>query len=70
MLLKLKIFFFLNFNLCEFYAYLIIIYVNITDGQTEKHIKSIVRNLKKSDLTLLEINVISEAPFYYINKFK
>ncbi len=48
---------------------LIIIYVNITDGQTEKHIKSIVRNLKKSDLTLLEINVISEVPFYFINKF-
>ena len=70
MLLKSKKYIFKNFNLCEFYAYLIIIYVNITDGQTEKHIKSIVRNLKKSDLTLLEINVISEVPFYYINKFK
>ena len=70
MLLKSKKCIFKNFNLCEFYAYLIIIYVNITDGQTEKHIKSIVRNLKKSDLTLLEINVISEVPFYYIDKFK
>jgi len=26
-----------------------------------------VKNIKKSDLTLIEINVICEVPFYFIN---
>ena len=41
------IYFFFYFNSCLFYDNFMLIYVNITDRRTDKHIKSIVRNLSK-----------------------
>ena len=35
-----------------------------TDGRTDGHPKTIVRNLTKIGLTLIGINVLCEVPFY------
>ena len=62
-------------NLCQnhtkklkiiFLIYMIILCQKkfFTDGQTDGHPKTIVRNLTKIGLTLIGINVLCEVPFY------
>ena len=57
----------------KIYDNFMLIYLNICKyhRQTDKHIKSISEphniKLKKIGLTLLEINVICEVPFYKLN---
>ncbi len=60
-----------SYNLCKLYAYLCK-YHRQTNINTDKHIESIVRKLTKNNLkkniglTLIEINVICEVPFYFV----
>ncbi len=41
------------------YFNFMLIYVNITDGQTDKHTKSIVRNLTKFIMIKIKIKIIN-----------